>query len=370
MSAAVAERLSSLLASGLRLPAERTLALTMLARRLREREPTINAALVELEPRICRRVDDGAEVWTLAPEPTAQAELDIEAPVIRPTQRRAIELVDRLAAFAASDWSRHAEDLRRASTLCRREALPIQAERAAQLAQAAEAQAKRAGSQAARAAPSWCVACGARLVAEAITRRFCGAPCRLRAWRGVWTSPIAAEAAAVGLSVTDLWRTPPELIEALRAELGELVLDAAATARDSVAPRWISPADDALKVSWAGFLPVLDNPQHEWIFCNPPYGGGLLVWMQHAHVGAQETGRRVVVLAPPGIGSRYRAFAEQHGEEIRDLNTGRLAFLHPETGKPAAGGRDGSSLFLYHPLGCRPGGGPARVYGWSWRHGR
>ena len=293
--------------------------------------------------------------------------------------RRALDLLARLCELQPRDWRRHAEDLRRLARLCKRLQLTAAEAQAVLLAELAETQRGRPLT----ASGAFCVACGAwlhgwgrvpskaRRAGSARTRlgyhhakRFCSQRCRLAAFRGEWTSPIEAEARRAKLALTDLWRTPPELVARLIDELGPLVLDAAATAADTLAPAWISPEQNALLVSWADFIPD-DAPAEGWIWCNPPYGvggGGLLAWILWAAAQAIATGRRVVVLAPPGIGTQYRREAEARGDEIRDLADGRLAFLHPETVKPVTGARDGSTLYLFSPRG-----GPARVFGWSWR---
>ncbi|MCK6525518.1 phage N-6-adenine-methyltransferase [Myxococcota bacterium] len=294
-------------------------------------------------------------------------------------ERRALALLERLRELAPRDWPRHAEDLRRLERLCKRLGLTAAEAQAGMLAELAERQRGRRVT----AAGAFCVACGvwlhgwgrvpskARRAGRARTRlayhhaqRFCSRRCRLAAFRGEWTSPIEAEARRAKLALTDLWRSPPELVARLIDELGPLVLDAAATAADSLAPAWISPEHNALLAPWADFIPD-DAPPDGWIWCNPPYGvggGGLLAWILRAAEQAQATGRRVVVLAPPGIGTQYRREAEARADELRDLADGRLAFLHPETGKPVPGARDGSTLYLFSPRG-----GPARVFGWSWR---
>lgn len=288
----------------------------------------------------------------------------LAAPTLRPTASRALALLERLAACSPADWRRHADDLSLCARVLRREGLSAAAERAATLAQAARA----AGSADDRAKPlrvqaisqRFCVACGAPLTGRRPQARACSTTCRSRAFRGIWCSTVEAQAAAIGLAVNDLWRTPRWLIEALCAEFGPVALDAAATALDTVAPRFISPDVNALRVPWRRFL---DRPG--WVWLNSPYsraGGGLYAWLRRARKQARRCKRLVVVIAPPGVGSAYRAWAMRQASEIRDLPR-RVDFIHPETGRPVRGNPLGSSLFIFDG---RPGArrGPARVSSW------
>lgn len=288
----------------------------------------------------------------------------LAASPLRPTAGRALELLDKLTAHAPADWRRHADDLTLCARLLQREGLSAAAERASCLAQAARA----AVTAEDRAKPlrieaplqRFCVACGAPMKGRRPQARACSTTCRSRAFRGIWVSYVEAAAASIGLSVNDLWRTPRWLVEALCAEFGPAALDAAATALDAVAPRFISPDANALRAPWRRFL---DRPG--WVWLNPPYsraGGGLYAWLRRARKQARRCKRLVVVIAPPGVGSAYRAWAMKQASEIRDLPK-RLDFIHPETGRPVKGNPLGSSLFIFDG---RPGArrGPARVSSW------
>lgn len=189
----------------------------------------------------------------------------------------------------------------------------------------------------------FCAGCGVPMVGRRRQALSCSATCRVRRHRTAQLPRSVRLARTWGLEPRDFWRTPPGLIVDLVAELGCCALDAAATAEDAVVARFLSPAEDALQMEW--------GPVDGWVWANPPYsrkGGGLLAWLHRCIDQAQRWSCIVVMLAPPGVGSRYRAEALGRGVEVRDLPR-RLAFIHPDTGQAAAGNREGSSLFIVRP---------------------
>lgn len=146
-----------------------------------------------------------------------------------------------------------------------------------------------------------------------------------------------------GLQPRDFWRTPPDELARIAEEFGPIGLDCCALPDDSVAPAHIGPDEDCRRVEW--------GPRFQGVvaFLNPPYSrksGGILSFVERAAEQAQRWHLVVIVLAPPGVGTRYRARARELGAEIRDL-PGRLSFLHPDTGLPVAGNREGSTLFIF-----------------------
>lgn len=62
------------------------------------------------------------------------------------------------------------------------------------------------------------------------------------------------------------WRTPPWLLDEIRAEFGAFALDAAADECNAVAPRWIDRQQDCLTTEWG---PLADGGL---VWFNPPYG--------------------------------------------------------------------------------------------------
>jgi phage N-6-adenine-methyltransferase len=87
------------------------------------------------------------------------------------------------------------------------------------------------------------------------------------------------------------WRTPPEVLEPLRAAFGEIGLDPCAHPEgDEVkaARRYVLPLDDGLALPWDGYGTT---------FCNPPYSRALKPWSKKiAHEAAR--GVEIVALVP------------------------------------------------------------------------
>jgi phage N-6-adenine-methyltransferase len=208
-----------------------------------------------------------------------------------------------------------------------------------------------------------CLRCGAPLAGRRVDAVTCSAACRA-AWRRQGATPRADRLAARwGLLPRDFWRTPPTLVMAVAAELGGAFgLDAASAGDDAVAPRWLTPDDDALVSSWA----VACHPEHRRAWCNPPYskvaggagGAGLLAWVE-AGVRARDEGLVVAMLVPPSTSTRYWRLAFEQAAEIL-LCSKRVSFLDPNTGEPDRGNRGDSAILIFRP-GQR---GPALVRPW------
>lgn len=112
----------------------------------------------------------------------------------------------------------------------------------------------------------------------------------------------------------DDWPTPMALFATLNAEFG-FTLDAAASHENTKVPaRYFTIEDDGLKQPWTGT-----------VWCNPPYGKGVIdAWVAKAIQSARE-GATVVMLVPARPGSRWFTQLIEHSEEVR-LLTGRITF--------------------------------------------
>lgn len=92
-------------------------------------------------------------------------------------------------------------------------------------------------------------------------RKYCSDACRAKAFR---RSESARNVAALRMTETNEWYTPPEIIEKARAVLGGFDLDPAscAEANEAIqAVRYLTEADDGLAHEW-----------HGRVWLNPPYG--------------------------------------------------------------------------------------------------
>lgn len=197
-----------------------------------------------------------------------------------------------------------------------------------------------------------CVTCDADLTGRRPHARACSPACRAKAARNAQVPRAERLAARWGLLARDFWRTPPALVAAVAAELGgPFGLDAASAGDDAVAPRWLTPDDDARAASWARAC----APGMPRAWCNPPYsrlGGGLLAWVEAA-VRARDEGLAVALLVPPSTSTRYWQLLQGEADEVLLLSR-RVAFLDPNTGEAQKGNRGDSAVALFRP-GARRG---------------
>ena len=113
-------------------------------------------------------------------------------------------------------------------------------------------------------------------------------------------------------SLTDEWRTPQRLFDALHAEFG-FTLDPCATEENAKCGRYFTRAEDGLKQDWS----------RDAVFMNPPYGRMIGRWVGKAHATCL-TGSTVVCLLPARTDARWWHDYVMQGE-IRLLR-GRLTF--------------------------------------------
>lgn len=145
----------------------------------------------------------------------------------------------------------------------------------------------------------------------------------------------------------DAYRTPPELFAALNSEF-DFKLDVAASVDNALCVNFIDEMLDALNCDW---LPDPGNGIAEWhyVWCNPPYSD-IMPWVKKAAEQAKlGIGCIMLVMADTSVG--WYAEAIKTCQEVRFIVGGRISFLDPETGKPAAGNNKGSKLLIWHPYG-------------------
>lgn len=107
----------------------------------------------------------------------------------------------------------------------------------------------------------------------------------------------------------DLWMTPPEVLESLREEFGELY--------DPCPAHWDG--------SWDGL--AIDWPMDRACFVNPPYSQ-IASWAKKCREEADKD-RFVILLIPSRTDTRYFHDFIYGSAEIRFFK-GRLKFVHPE----------------------------------------
>jgi hypothetical protein len=93
------------------------------------------------------------------------------------------------------------------------------------------------------------------------------------------------------------WTTPLGVVQCVRECLGAIMLDPCSNAESVVGAAHTydgSPGQDGLAESW-------DYPT---IYCNPPFGRGINVWLALC-CGASWQGSQVVALIPAAVGAKY-----------------------------------------------------------------
>lgn len=123
------------------------------------------------------------------------------------------------------------------------------------------------------------------------------------------------------------WRTPRYITKAL----GDFDLDPCANINHALFHANCGYTEGGLDKEWFGRV---------WL--NPPYGADAKIWMaklaEHGHG---------IALIPPRMGSRwFHEVVLDKCDAILFLK-GRIAFTHPDTGKPIKGNNSDSCLIAY-----------------------
>lgn len=142
----------------------------------------------------------------------------------------------------------------------------------------------------------------------------------------------------------DTYRTPPELFAALNSEF-DFRIDVAASAENALCENFLTELDNALLADWIEYKSWIGG----YAWCNCPYSD-IGPWVRKAAEQAKiGIGCVMLVMADTSVG--WYAEAIKTCQEVRFIVGGRISFLNPETGKPAAGNNKGSKLLIWHPFG-------------------
>lgn len=133
------------------------------------------------------------------------------------------------------------------------------------------------------------------------------------------------------------WRTPDSLFQPLHQEFG-FVLDAAASVGAEKCPLFIPPELDSLTTPWVDVAPA---GSQVWI--NPPFNP-MQPWADKV---LQEywSGMNVVMVANAATGTKWFRQLAEASSQIR-FTTGRVSFLHPNTGEPVGGNNMAQAIFV------------------------
>lgn len=142
-------------------------------------------------------------------------------------------------------------------------------------------------------------------------------------------------------SERDEWRTPKPIFHYANMRWGPLEIDLAASAENTLCPRFFTQEDDALSKRWH------EHGASGW--CNPPYSN-TGAWVEKAAVEAV-CGFTTVMLLPEPAGASWMA-RFSHARNLVFL-IGRVSFLRPDGKTKVSGNRWGSIIAVFGPR--RPG---------------
>lgn len=145
----------------------------------------------------------------------------------------------------------------------------------------------------------------------------------------------------------DCYGTPKEVFSFMNAEF-DFKIDVASSEENKLCKINIDEALNALQCDW---LPDPDNGVAEWHYawCNPPYSD-IGPWVAKA-AEQQKIGVGTVMLVMMDQSAGWYKEAIKTCQEVRLIIGGRLAFIDPVSGKPAAGNNKGSMFIIWHPFG-------------------
>ena len=128
------------------------------------------------------------------------------------------------------------------------------------------------------------------------------------------------------------WATPQAFFDLVSEEF-PFTLDAAAEPHNAKCPAYYTPADDGLMQPWTGT-----------VWCNPPYGRQIGMWVEKGYWAAQD-GATVVMLIPARTDTAYWHDYVMKAAEVRLLR-GRLVF---GAGEATSNAPFPSALVVFRP---------------------
>lgn len=117
------------------------------------------------------------------------------------------------------------------------------------------------------------------------------------------------------ISKTDLWETPQDFYDSINREFN-FTLDSCAIEENAKCEKYYTPEQDGLSKPWFGT-----------VWCNPPYGRKIGLWVRKAYESSK-TGTTVVMLLPARTDTKWfheYIYQQDNRVEIRFLK-GRLKF--------------------------------------------
>lgn len=132
------------------------------------------------------------------------------------------------------------------------------------------------------------------------------------------------------------WSTPQYLFDELNARF-QFTLDACASPENAKCERFYTLEDDGLKQSW----------KNEVVFCNPPYGRGLIEpWVKKAFEEDEATS---VLLLPVRTSTKwFHNYCCSKSRPVHvDFIRGRVKFIPPSSDIKASSPREDSMIVIF-----------------------
>jgi phage N-6-adenine-methyltransferase len=156
----------------------------------------------------------------------------------------------------------------------------------------------------------------------------------------------------------DLWRTPPQLFNAINKEF-EFVADMAASKENALCSTFFTEDDDSLSFDWAQIIRESISSSNAYAWLNCPYSNPL-PWV-HKAIESQKNGLGVVMLLNADCSVGWFHEALKGASEIRFIvsdgiekgkakhSSGRIGFLGGN-GNPQNGNNKPQFILVFNPF--------------------
>ncbi|WNO60853.1 phage N-6-adenine-methyltransferase [Rheinheimera sp. MMS21-TC3] len=142
----------------------------------------------------------------------------------------------------------------------------------------------------------------------------------------------------------DAYQTPPEVFAFMNSEFN-FKSDVCASVENSLCKYYITEQLNCLTQNWLTMC--IDVGDYVWM--NPPYSNIGPFVARSAEMAKQGIGTVMLVMMDQSVG--WYKEAVKTCQEVRLVIGGRLSFINPLTGTPAAGNNKGSMFIIWHPFG-------------------
>ena len=137
------------------------------------------------------------------------------------------------------------------------------------------------------------------------------------------------------------WRTPGDLFGPLNTEFN-FGMDACASHGAQTCPVYIDPETDALRTNWRDWM-AFCGVQRRPVWINPPFNP-MTPWVDKV-LEEHAAGLDIVLLCNAATGTLWFRKLAEVAAQIR-FTTGRVSFLHPETGEQMKGNNAAQAIFV------------------------